>query len=296
MRPFGHVLPAPLKAMLELLPARRPAPSVLDSPQVVPAEGPRRRRVALMTGCVQGALAPQINAATARILARHGCEVVIAKGAGCCGALTHHLGMEAAALASARANVAAWSAEIAGQGLDAIVINASGCGTVVKDYGFMLRLDPAFAHRARVVSERARDVSEFLGELGLGPAGRAPRLKIAYHSACSLQHGQKIAAMPKKLLQGAGFDVADVPEGHLCCGSAGTYNLLQPELATRLRSRKVANISTLAPDAIATGNIGCMTQLAAATATPVLHTVELLDWATGGPVPAALTAFARARS
>jgi glycolate oxidase iron-sulfur subunit len=288
MRPLGGILPGPLKAMLELLPDRRPAPSTLDSPQIVPAEGPRRKRVALLTGCVQGALAPEINAATVRVLARHGCEVVIAQGAGCCGALTHHLGMEARALASARANVAAWSAEAAGPGLDAIIVNASGCGTVVKDYGFMLRLDPAFAARAKAVSALTRDVSEFLGEIGLRPAARAQKLKVAYHSACSLQHGQKIAAMPKQLLRGAGFQVADVPEGHLCCGSAGTYNLLQPELASQLRTRKVANIATLAPDVIATGNIGCMTQLAAATATPVLHTVELLDWATGGPMPPAM--------
>ena len=184
--------------------------------------------------------------------------------------------------------MAAWTREIEGDGLDAIVINASGCGTVVKDYGFMLRNDPEWAERAAAVSERTRDVSEFMADLGLQAPQRATGLSIAYHSACSMQHGQKISDQPKRLLAAAGFQVAEVPEGHLCCGSAGTYNILQPEIARRLRDRKVENISRLAPQVIAAGNIGCMAQIAGGTEIPVVHTVELLDWATGGPLPRAL--------
>ena len=287
-RPFKALLPGSFGAMLALAPGRVPKASPVDRPRVFPAEGPRRARVALMTGCAQPVLAPQINEATLRLLTRHGVEVVVAKGAGCCGALTHHLGKEAPALAAAKANIAAWSAELEGQGLDAVVINASGCGTTVKDYGFMLREDPAWAHKAARISALTRDVSEFMTEHGLRPPVLETGLTVAYHSACSMQHGQKITRAPKDLLTVAGFQVRDVPEGHLCCGSAGTYNILQPVLAARLRDRKVANIESLAPDVIATGNIGCMTQIATGTAIPMVHSVELLDWATGGPLPKAL--------
>jgi len=287
-RPLAKVLPGRLGAMFALAPARLQGPSPVDRPQVFPAEGPRRARVALMTGCAQPVLAPQINEATVRLLTRHGVEVVVAKGAGCCGALTHHMGKEASALAAAKANITAWSAELEGQGLDAVVINASGCGTTVKDYGFMLREDPAWADKAARIAALTRDVSEFMTAHGLRPPVRETGLTVAYHSACSMQHGQKIVRAPKDLLTVAGFRVRDVPEGHLCCGSAGTYNLLQPAIATRLRDRKVANIESLAPDVIATGNIGCMTQIATGTAIPMVHSVELMDWATGGPLPKAL--------
>ncbi len=286
-RPFARLLPKKLRTLLDMAPASLPSPSRVDAPQTFPAEGVRKKRVALLTGCAQKVLAPGINEATVRLLTRLGCEVVVAEGAGCCGALPHHLGQEEAALDLARANVAAWSAEIETNGLDAIVINASGCGTTVKDYGFMLRLHGAWAERAARVSGLTRDISELLAELEL-PAARARPLRVAYHSACSLQHGQKVTAAPKQLLAAAGFTVLDVPEGHLCCGSAGTYNLLQPEIAGRLRDRKVANIESTTPDVIAAGNVGCITQIAGGTAIPVVHTVELLDWATGGPVPAAL--------
>jgi glycolate oxidase iron-sulfur subunit len=201
----------------------------------------------------------------------------------------HHLGREQDALAAARANIDAWLAEIAAGGLDAIVVTASGCGTTVKDYGFMLRGDSAYAGKAARISALARDISEYLAGLDLSPAGKSEGLIIAYHSACSLQHGQKIARQPKDLLCKMGFVVKDVPEGHLCCGSAGTYNILQPDIARRLRDRKVGNIERLEPDVIAAGNIGCITQIAAGTAIPVVHTVELIDWATGGPKPEALT-------
>ncbi len=246
------------------------------------------RRVALLAGCAQQVLAPEINEATIRLLTRHGCEVVVAAGAGCCGALVHHLGEEAPALAAARANIDAWQAVSDAGGLDAVVINASGCGTQIKDYGFMLRDDETHAQSAKRISGLARDVTELLAELGLAPPVRETGLRVAYHSACSMQHGQRITSEPKALLTAAGFRVVDIPEGHLCCGSAGTYNILQPELATRLRDRKIANIESVAPDLVATGNIGCMTQLGGATKLPIVHTVELLDWATGGPLPTSL--------
>jgi glycolate oxidase iron-sulfur subunit len=223
-----------------------------------------------------------------RLLTRLGVEVVVARGAGCCGALVHHMGKTDPALDAARANIAAWQREMTGEGLDAVIINASGCGTTVKDYGFMLREDAAWKDKAAEVSAITKDVTEFLDGLGLPQAARAAQLKVAYHSACSMQHGQQIRREPKALLSAAGFDVKEVPEGHLCCGSAGTYNLLQPAIAGRLKARKVANIESIRPDIIATGNIGCMTQIASGTGIPVVHTVELLDWATGGPEPLAL--------
>jgi glycolate oxidase iron-sulfur subunit len=273
----------PIAAALRLVPKH--VPGSLTSPGVYPAEKTRRGRVALLTGCANEALAPSITQATIRVLNRHGIEVVIPKGEGCCGSLAHHMGRENEALAQARQNVDAWMGEIEGQGLDAILITISGCGTTVKDYGFMLRTDPAYAEKAARVSALARDVSEYLAKLGLTATGAASGLVTAYHSACSLQHGQRVHAEPKELLSNLGFVVKDVPEGHLCCGSAGTYNILQPEIADRLRARKVANIETTRPDLIAAGNIGCMTQIAAGTDIPVVHPVELIDWATGGPIP-----------
>jgi glycolate oxidase iron-sulfur subunit len=287
-RPLAGILPAPLATMLRLAPTRPAPPSPVDTPQTVPAEGARRKRVALLTGCAQQVLAPEINEATVRLLTRHGCEVVIPAGAGCCGALVHHMGQEAPALAYARRNIDAWQRVIDAGRLDAIVINASGCGTQVKDYGYMLRTDPAYAGKAKRISDLAKDVTEILSEIGLAAPVRATGQRVAYHSACSMQHGQRLRNEPKALLAKAGFTVLEVPDGHLCCGSAGTYNLLQPELATRLRDRKIGTIESVAPELVATGNIGCMTQLASGMTLPVVHTVELLDWATGGPVPAAL--------
>jgi len=286
-KPFARMLPARLGAMLRLAPSGLPSPSQSSVPRVHPAEGETRLRVALLTGCAQQVLSPQINEATIRVLTRHGCEVTVAEGAGCCGALTHHLGQEEPARAMARANIAAWSALYDGRGPDRIIVNASGCGTMVKDYGFMFRSNPEWADRAARVSAAARDISEVLSELGLKAPARTGMV-VAYQSACSLQHGQKVTKEPKALLTAAGFTVKDIPEAHLCCGSAGTYNLLQPEIAAQLRDRKVANIESVAPDVIASGNIGCMTQIAGGTRIPVVHTVELLDWATGGPMPEAL--------
>jgi glycolate oxidase iron-sulfur subunit len=288
-RPFRRLLPGRLAGMLGLAPERLPPASPVDRPQVFAAAGERRARIALLSGCAQQVLAPEINEATVRLLTRHGVEVVIARGAGCCGALVHHMGQEAPALAAARANIDAWERERADGGLDAVIINASGCGTTVKDYGFMLREDVRYAEPAARIAALAQDVTEFLHAIGLQPPVRGSDLVVAYHSACSMQHGQRVTLQPKELLRAAGFTVEDIPEGHICCGSAGTYNLLQPELAARLRARKLANIARVRPDVVATGNIGCMVQLADGGA-PLVHTVELLDWATGGPAPRALAA------
>jgi glycolate oxidase iron-sulfur subunit len=281
-------LPKRLRAMVELAKDWPAAPRTTDRPGIFPAHGQKRGRVAILAGCAQPVLRPEINEAAIRLLNRFGIEVVVAEGAGCCGALTHHMGIEEAAHESAKANIAAWHREIAGEGLDAIVITTSGCGTVIKDYGYLFRNDPAWKDRARAVSERALDISEYLPRLGPLPHAESKTLRVAYHSACSLQHGQNVADAPKKLLRQAGFEVVDVPEGHLCCGSAGTYNMLQPELSAALRDRKAANINGLKPQLIATGNIGCMQQLDNAVDAPIVHTVELLDWATGGPMPEGL--------
>lgn len=286
-KPFAGMFPGRLKASLALLPSRLPPPSASSRPHSYKSKTQRLRRVALHTGCAQQVLAPQINEATIRLLRRHGCDVIVAEGC-CCGALAHHLGQDGHR--DARRNIIAWSREIENGGLDAIVINASGCGTTVKDYGFMFRGDPELAEPARIVSSLAKDITEVMSEIGLQSPVNPTARRVAYHSACSLQHGQQIRKEPKQLLEGAGFTVLDPPEGHLCCGSAGTYNLLQPEIAARLRDRKIANIGSTSPDLIAAGNIGCITQIASGTALPVVHTVELLDWATGGPRPGALPA------
>jgi len=279
----------PLAAMLKLAPASVPAASPLARPGArSAAKGQRRGRVALLSGCAQQVLEPGINEATVSLLNRLGIDVVMPQGEGCCGALVHHMGREEAALASARRNVDAWTREIEGEGLDAIVITASGCGTTIKDYGFMLRLDPAYAEKAAKVSALARDVTEYLATLDLPEPARKPGTVVAYHSACSMQHGQKITRQPKELLARAGFVVKEPREGHLCCGSAGTYNILQPEISARLLERKVKNITATGADVVATGNIGCITQIGSAAKLPVVHTVKLLDWAYGGEQPAEL--------
>jgi glycolate oxidase iron-sulfur subunit len=295
-RPLLALLPAPkaasatptlwrrIKAMLALAPGRLPAPGPAGG-SVFAALGERRGRVALLQGCAQQVLAPRINQAAISLLTRHGIEVVLVRDEQCCGALTHHLGRDDDALARARANIAVWLKEAEQSGLDAILVTASGCGTVIKDYGFMLRQDREFAGPAAKVSALAKDITEYVAGLSLRPPQQHGDLVIAYHSACSLQHGQKIGELPKELLSKNGFVVKDVPESHLCCGSAGTYNILQPDIASRLRDRKVANIAMVKPDMIAAGNIGCMVQIAGGTSVPVVHTIELLDWATGGPRP-----------
>ncbi|MEM8843133.1 MAG: glycolate oxidase subunit GlcF, partial [Pseudomonadota bacterium] len=282
-KPLARFLPGRLGAMLALAPDRIDAPARHDDPGVHPAIGERRGRVALMTGCAQKALDAEINASTIRLLTRHGYDVVIAQGMGCCGALTHHMGKTEESHAAAEANIAAWTREIDGAGLDAIIINTSGCGTTIKDYGYMLRLTPLAGDAARV-SALARDISEFMDEVGLG-ACDAPFIRVAYHAACSLQHGQKVTDAPKNLLRQAGFKVVEPKDSHLCCGSAGTYNLLQPAIANELKARKVKTLESTAPQVIAAGNIGCLMQIGSGTTVPILHSVQLLDWATGGPCP-----------
>ena len=289
-RPFARLIPdARVQAMLDLIPARIPPVSRNDDPQsFAPITAPRRLRVALMTGCAQKALNTDINDATIRLLRRLGCEVVIPRGLGCCGALTHHMGRQDDSHAAARATIAALMAEVSGQGLDAVVINTSGCGTTVKDYGHMLaRTD--IAADAATVAGLALDVTELLSRLDLPQTAAPAPLRVAYHAACSLQHGQQIKTLPKDLLRRAGFDVVEPADSHLCCGSAGTYNLLQPALSAELKARKVRTLLARSPDVIAAGNLGCMMQIGSATAVPVVHTVELLDWATGGPKPPALS-------
>ena len=285
-RPMARLLPGRLGALVALTPSRLSGPAAVDRPQTFAAEGARRMRVALLSGCAQQVVAPHINEATVRLLTRHGCDVVVASGAGCCGGLTHHMGHDS--LGFVRANIDAWTREIDRGGLDAVVINTSGCGVTVKDYGYMLREDAAYAKKAALISALAKDISEVMADLGLKPSVVATGQRVAYHAACSLQHGQRIREQPKSLLAKAGFAVLDVPEGHICCGSAGTYNMLQPEIAAELRTRKVRNIESLRPQIIAAGNVGCMTQIAQGTGLAVVHTVELLDWATGGPRPAPL--------
>jgi glycolate oxidase iron-sulfur subunit len=281
---FGATRTAAMVRLANAMPAASAAPGA----RTFSAGRERRGRVAILSGCAAQVLKPSINAAAIRLLNRHGVEVVLPEGEVCCGAMVHHLGREHEALGFVRRNIDAWMHEIEGRGLDAILVTASGCGTMIKDYGFLLRNDSAYATNAARVAALTKDISEYLMMLGLNQPAQDSGLVVAYQSACSLQHGQKVVSEPKTLLAKAGFAVRDVPEAHLCCGSAGTYNMLQPEIAARLRDRKLANIATVKPDIIATGNVGCMAQLKTATTIPVVHTVELLDWATGGPRPAEL--------
>jgi glycolate oxidase iron-sulfur subunit len=290
-KPFAPLLSAlgltSLAAMLKLS-SLPPKPS-LPRQRVYPAAGRRKGRVALLTGCANKVLKPSINEATIRLLNRLGIEVVVPEGEACCGSLVHHMGREAQAHAQAKANIDVWFAEMEADGLDAIIVNVSGCGTTVKDYGFMLRTDPAYAEKARRISSVTKDVCEYLATLRLPKPASETGLTVAYHAACSLQHGQKIVRQPKELLSNMGFTVKDVPEGHLCCGSAGTYNIVHSDIARSLRDRKIARIEQLEPDVIAAGNIGCITQIATGTVIPVVHPVELLDWASGGPRPEGVT-------
>ena len=288
-KPLARLMPGRLGAMMGLAPAKVHGPSPADRPQVFKAEGATKMRVALMTGCAQKVLRPSINEATIRLLTRHGAEVVIAEGQGCCGALVHHMGREDDSHAQAAANIEAWErAEAAHGRIDAIVINASGCGTTVKDYGWMFRRDAGMAARAKAISDKTRDITEVMLDLGLKPSVLSGAPSVTYHSACSMQHGQKLTKPPKTLLTQAGFEVLEPAEGHLCCGSAGTYNIMQPDIAKRLKARKAANLKATGGAVVATGNIGCLMQLQDAVGVPILHTAELLDWATGGPRPAGL--------
>ncbi len=286
-KPLAGLMPGRLKGLMQMAPARVEAASPMDRAQTFPAQGERRMRIALMTGCAQQVLRPSINEATIRLLTRHGCEVIIAERAGCCGALVHHMGQEDSSHAAAKANIEAWHALEADGGLDAIVVNASGCGTTVKDYGFMLRDDDDWSKKASWVSKNTKDITEVMTDLGIQAPALDDAPAVVYHSACSMQHGQRITQQPKTLLESAGFEVRSPAEGHLCCGSAGTYNIMQPDLASQLRERKLGNLKATKAEIVATGNIGCLEQLSGGELR-VVHTVELLDWATGGQKPPGL--------
>jgi glycolate oxidase iron-sulfur subunit len=287
MRPLRYLMPDPrLQAMLEMVPKQIPARSLNDEAQIFPAQGTQKMRVALMTGCAQRALNTDINDATIRLLTRHGAEVVVLKQ-GCCGALTHHMGKVDESHRTAAVNIEAFAAEDSARGLHAVVINTSGCGTTVKDYGHMFAGQP-LEFEAKRVATLARDVSEVLMDLDL-PKLPDQNLRVAYHAACSLQHGQQIKTDPKDLLRRVGFKVLEPADSHLCCGSAGTYNLMQPKISGQLKARKIETLEAKTPDVISAGNLGCMIQIGSGTDIPIMHTVELLDWATGGPKPASLT-------
>lgn len=284
-RPLKKWLPDALKVMLDLTPDQWPRPSLSDFGTVFPADGETRSRVIMLRGCVQSVLDQETNAASIRILNRHGVEVLVPSGSGCCGALPHHLGQADDAENWAMKNAIAWSKGNLLNQVDHVVVTASGCGTVLKDYERLYRSNPDLADVAQVISEKSIDIVELLGELTLNYVPLPRYFKIAYHGACSLQHGQGVHELPKQLLRDAGFEVIDIPEGHLCCGSAGTYNILQPEMSQTLAKRKVAKIRKLNPDLVASANVGCSIQLSSRMDIGVVHTVQVLDWATGGLRP-----------
>ena len=289
VKPFQYIFPQKIRTMISLMPIKFPKKN-LPSLNVYPAKKRKKpvARVALLTGCVQKVISPQINEATIRLLNRHGIEVVVPKHIDCCGSLNHHLGKSDLARQTFKKNISIWYDEYLKNGLDAIISNTSGCGTTLKDYGFIFRSDEKFKKKAKKISELTKDISEFLDEnvkLNFIQNKVNKSYKIAYHSACSMQHGQKIHEVPKNLIKKTGNQVFDIPEGHLCCGSAGTYNLLQGEIAKKLLENKISNINKVQPEIITTGNIGCITQISNGTKIPILHTVEIIDWYTGGPKP-----------
>ena len=285
VRPISVLLGKRIKAIIKLIPTKLIKNSILQTPQSFIPEGKTRLRVALLAGCAQQVLRPSINEATIRLLNRLDCEVVLADKVGCCGALVHHLGRREEAKDFAKVNITSWTKEIKGKGLDAIVINASGCGTEVKRYGHLFRNDDHWRDKAERISTLTKDISEFLNEQELRSHQLVENCTVLYHDACSLIHGQKVRNEPRLLLNNVGFDVREIPGKHFCCGSAGVYNLIQEEIARQLKSRRLKAIDKIESAFIATGNIGCQVQLQTSLDRPVVHTVELLDWATGGPRP-----------
>jgi glycolate oxidase iron-sulfur subunit len=288
--PFRFLFPKKIKNMLRYMPNSFPA-SKQENKEIYPSAGKTYARVALLTGCVQRVISPQINDATIDILNRHGVEVIVPKQVDCCGSLNHHLGKEDLAHKSFINNINSWFNWYEEKNLDAILVTTSGCGTTLKDYGYIFRDHPdkELRKKAKMVSSLAKDVTEYLGKnIKLNYMKKDKKFKIAYHSACSMQHGQKIHQQPMDLLKKTGNEIVEIPDGHLCCGSAGTYNLLQDEMATELLKRKVSNIDKVKPDFISTGNIGCMTQISSGTQIPIVHTIEILNWYTGGEKPNAI--------
>ncbi len=290
VKPFQFLLPKKIREMISFMPIAFPK-KTLPKKQIYRVHKKKKpiARVALLTGCVQKVLAPQINEATIRLLTRHGIEVVVPKSIDCCGSLNHHLGKSDLANQTFKKNISIWYDEYLNNGLDAIISNTSGCGTTLKDYGFIFRSDDDLKKKAKKISELTKDITEYLDEkVKLNFITRninEKKYKIAYHSACSMQHGQKIHKEPINLIKKTGNEVLDIPDGHLCCGSAGTYNLLQNDIAKKLLQNKIENIKKINPQFISTGNIGCIAQIASGIKIPVLHTVEIIDWYTGGPKP-----------
>ena len=286
IKPFSFLLPKFLKNSLILMPNKIPSKKIKNQKIYSVTETKTVARVALLIGCVQRVISPEINESTIRLLNRHGVEVVVLPKIDCCGSLNHHLGKAKLAHDSFVKNINLWHEEYLENGLDAIISNTSGCGTTLKDYGFIFRNDKVLKKKAKKISELTKDISEYLDEnLKLKFLDNKGKYKIAYHSACSMQHGQKVHDQPINLIKKTGNEVLNIPEGHICCGSAGTYNILQQEMAGKLLKNKVTNIEKISPDFISTGNIGCITQIASGTTIPILHTVEVIDWLTGGPKP-----------
>jgi glycolate oxidase iron-sulfur subunit len=288
MRRAADRLPGRLGALVRSAPPPSPPDNVSGQPSIFPAAGERRLRVALLRGCVQPVLRPAIDTAVVRLLNRHGAEVVTVRGSGCCGAIPYHLGRPASVRRWAQANIRAWEREIDDGGLDAIVVAASGCGTMIKAYGALFVDQPAWAARAARIADLCRNVSEVIAVLGLSGVRGGVAIPVAYQSPCSMQHGQKLDAQPRDLLTKAGFDLRVAQDDHLCCGSAGTYSLLQPNLAEQLGTAKSAALEASGAAIVATGNIGCLVQISGKCRLPIVHTAELLDWATGGPRPQGL--------
>jgi len=290
IRPFHFILPKKIRNIINLMPSKIPK-KTLSKMTIYPPYKRKKpvARVALLTGCVQKVISPQINEATIRLLNRHGIEVIVSKGIDCCGSLNYHLGKSDLAKKNFKKNISIWYEEYLKNGLDAVISNTSGCGTTLKDYGFIFKSDKDFKKKAKKISELTKDISEYLDENVklnfLQDMKNIKGYKIAYHSACSMQHAQKVHSIPINLIKKTGNEVFDIPDGHLCCGSAGTYNLLQNDIAKKLLEDKISNIEKVKPQFITTGNIGCITQIAQGTKIPILHTVEIIDWYTGGPKP-----------
>ena len=289
IKPFKYILPRRIREMIDLMPTSFPKKNL---PKMNVYKSKKKKpvaRVALLTGCVQKVISPQINESTIRLLNRHNIEVIVPKNVNCCGSIDHHLGKSDLALKTFKKNISIWYDEYLNNGLDAIISNTSGCGTTLKDYGFIFRSDNEYKKKAKKISELTKDITEYLDENVklnfIDSQDKEKKYKIAYHSACSMQHGQKIHKEPINLIKKTGNEVLEISDGHLCCGSAGTYNLLQNDIAKKLLKNKVENIEKIKPQFISTGNIGCITQIANATKIPILHTVEIIDWYTGGPKP-----------
>ncbi len=294
-KPFkliSFILPKFFKNALKLMPLFLPGKKLPERKNYPSQLSKKISRVALLTGCVQRVISPEINESTIRLLNRHGVEVVVLPEIECCGSLNHHLGKKEKAHKSFIHNINFWYDEYLNNGLDAIISNTSGCGTTLKDYEFIFRNDEKMKKKAKKISELTKDITEYLEEnINLKfTNNEEKKFKIAYHSACSMQHGQNVHNQPINLIKKTGNEVLDIPDGHLCCGSAGTYNILQQKIAQKLLVNKVKNIKKISPDFISTGNIGCITQIASGTNIPIIHTVELIDWLTGGPKPEKLKA------